>query len=116
MAKDDDVIQGAVPTNVPTFTGLAPAGSSEGSLGTTQHPDTSDAKDIVQNADEEYIVEKVIKGRYLPDGSVEYLIHWQGYSKEDRTWEPEQNLNQHLRSYLVQNPVQMLGLKYKKSS
>jgi hypothetical protein len=59
-------------------------------------------------------VEKIIKGRYLPDGKAEYLIHWKGYSKDERTWEPEENLNKFFLDDLKQNPVPMTGMKNKK--
>jgi hypothetical protein len=36
----------------------------------------------------DYIADSRWKGRRL-----EFLVHWQGYSDEDRTWEPESNLS-----------------------
>jgi chromobox protein 1 len=41
---------------------------------------------------EEYIVEEVIGKRLNPKGKTQYLIKWEGYSVEESTWEPLENL------------------------
>ena len=46
---------------------------------------------VTEDREIEFEVESIIdsqwKGRCL-----EYLVHWKGYSEEDRTWEPKGNL------------------------
>ena len=46
---------------------------------------------VTEDREIEFEVESIIdsqwKGRRL-----EYLVHWKGYSEEDRTWEPKSNL------------------------
>jgi Chromo (CHRromatin Organisation MOdifier) domain len=46
---------------------------------------------VTEERDEEYEVEYVVDSR-LKRGKLEYLVHWKGYGDEDRTWEPEANL------------------------
>jgi hypothetical protein len=57
--------------------------------------DLTDDQPIVQfvpdESDQEYEVEKVVDKRIFK-GKVEYRIRWRGYTSEDDTWEPVQNL------------------------
>jgi hypothetical protein len=65
-------------------------------------------EDSDNNDDKEYTVRKIIRGRYHK-GRPQYLIHWKGFSKADRTWEPLENLNETARAYLKKHPVTMTG-------
>ena len=44
------------------------------------------------SSNDTYEVEEIV-GYRRNNGQVEYLIKWIGYSKEDNSWEPEENLN-----------------------
>ncbi|CEP09463.1 hypothetical protein [Parasitella parasitica] len=46
---------------------------------------------ILVDAHQEYEVEAIIDSR-IHKRSLQYFVHWKGYSVMDRTWEPHANL------------------------
>jgi hypothetical protein len=56
----------------------------------TQQKESPPPPDIIDQVPE-YEVEEVIDSRKRR-GKLEYLVHWKGYPREERTWEPAANL------------------------
>ena len=61
------------------------------------------------NEEPVFLIDKIIRGRYKSDGSKEYLVHWKGYPKSGRTWEPYDNLNDFARTYVNTHKIPFTG-------
>ena len=45
-----------------------------------------------QREDQEYVVDRIVGARQMPDGSLRCKIRWFGYQPNEDTWEPQENL------------------------
>ena len=46
---------------------------------------------VTENRENEYEVDHIVDVRKKSQ-HMEYLVHWKGYTEEDRIWEPKGNL------------------------
>ena len=74
-----------------------------------EQSETEDMTDLTQNTDEIFEVEKVLRGRYRPDGSIQYLIKWKDFPHSQNTWEPVSNLNDATMQYIRENKIKVTG-------
>jgi hypothetical protein len=54
-----------------------------------------------------YVVERIMMRR-VKNGLYEYLVQWEGYNSDERTWEPEQQIK-HTDAYEAWRDAQQLG-------
>ncbi|KAF5870278.1 putative heterochromatin protein one protein [Botrytis fragariae] len=53
----------------------------------------SDEEGDEEQAEDEYVVEKILKHSFDEEGVLRFQVKWEGYEKKsDMTWEPEENL------------------------
>ncbi|KAK6598769.1 chromo domain-containing protein [Botrytis cinerea] len=53
----------------------------------------SDEEGEEEQAEDEYVVEKILKHSFDEEGVLRFQVKWEGYEKKsDMTWEPEENL------------------------
>uniref|UniRef100_A0A915PF23 Chromo domain-containing protein n=1 Tax=Meloidogyne floridensis TaxID=298350 RepID=A0A915PF23_9BILA len=41
----------------------------------------------------QFVVEAIVNKRITIDGKIEYLLKWEGHLEDEKSWEPETNLN-----------------------
>ena len=67
-----------------------PAPKQESSAESTD--DSTDQEDLVPDDTTIFIVDSILAQRKQRGKEPEYLVHWEGYSHKENTWEPEANL------------------------
>jgi ribosomal protein L21E len=90
----------------------------ESEMENRENESENETAEIDKNDDEqvEYLVEQVLKGRKLRGAKMEYLIRWKGYGPEHDTWEPETHLNDFLKAYIKENPIEIVNNRSHKNN
>ena len=124
LCKDEDYIQTSdeVPgdtsdttTNTcKETTDVSPPQSKDNQSQSEPAPDTRNQQhqtsDDTQPDMQYYPVERIIRGKYTPDG-IKYLIKWKNYSHKHNTWEKEADLSPDTLQGLQLKPVRIFGKK-----
>ena len=115
LGKHSDQSSGPINKGTPSQLNTPDEDAQEGAMNPSnaqqapsQPTDTHSEDSEQENPAQEYVVRRIIRGRYKK-GHPEFLIDWQGYMAKDRTWEPWVNLNETAKRYIQKHPVRMSG-------
>jgi hypothetical protein len=82
-----------LPTQRPAAAEESGSCSDEGSDESESESEDDDWIDeLLQKDDDVFKVEKLLEWRWRSGGVREFLVKWEGFSNEDTTWEPEENI------------------------
>lgn len=79
----------SVPAKAPTTKGKGQGKAPAKPVSEDEEEDGSDDEE----AEDEYVVDKILEHKFAARGVVQYKVKWLGYDDEaDITWEPAENL------------------------
>jgi hypothetical protein len=59
---------------------------------TTGIPTQDSVDEQTPLGEDEYAMEKIFGAKTIQDGGLRYRVRWYGYSRDEDTWEPAENL------------------------